>query len=62
MTITITRTDLDATGLRVAATRSRDIAAARRMLALALVHTTPKTGPKGGRPPEMILRICFLQN
>lgn len=37
MTITITRTDLDATGLRVAATRSRDIAAARRMLALALV-------------------------
>ena len=37
MTITITRTDLDATGLRAAATRSRDTAAARRMLALALV-------------------------
>ena len=37
MTITITRTDLEATGLRAAATRSRDTAAARRMLALALV-------------------------
>ena len=37
MTITITRTDLDATGLRAAATRSKDTAAARRMLALALV-------------------------
>ena len=33
----ITRTDLDAAGLRRAAGRSRDAAAARRMLALALV-------------------------
>lgn len=37
MTIAITRTDLDAGGLRAAATRTRDAAAARRMLALALV-------------------------
>ena len=35
--IGITRTELDATGLRRAAARSRDAAAARRMLALALV-------------------------
>lgn len=35
--IKITRTDLDAAGLRRAAGRSRDAAAARRMLALALV-------------------------
>ena len=35
--ITITRDDLDAAGLRRAARRSRDVAAARRMLALALV-------------------------
>lgn len=33
----ITRTDLDAAGLRRAAGRSRDASAARRMLALALV-------------------------
>ena len=33
----ITRTDLDAAGLRRAAARSRSVAAARRMLALALV-------------------------
>ena len=37
MTIAITRTDLDARGLRAAATRAKDAAAARRMLALALV-------------------------
>ena len=37
MTIAITRTDLDAGGLRAAATRAKDAAAARRMLALALV-------------------------
>jgi len=37
MTIAITRTDLDATDLRVAATRCKDVAASRRMLALALV-------------------------
>jgi putative transposase len=37
MTVAITRTDLDAAGLRAAATRSKDAAAARRMLALALV-------------------------
>ena len=35
--IKITRTELDAAGLRRAAGRSRDAAAARRMLALALV-------------------------
>jgi transposase len=35
--ITITRTDLDASGLRRAAAQSDDAAAARRMLALALV-------------------------
>ena len=35
--IEIVRRDLDATGLRRAAGRSRDAAAARRMLALALV-------------------------
>jgi transposase len=35
--VAITRTDLDASGLRRAAARERDAAAARRMLALALV-------------------------
>ena len=37
MAIAITRTELDAAGLRATAGRSRDAAAARRMLALALV-------------------------
>jgi transposase len=37
MTVTIRRTDLDAAGLRAAAARSKDAAASRRMLALALV-------------------------
>ncbi len=37
MTIAITRTDLDAGGFRAAAARAKDAAAARRMLALALV-------------------------
>lgn len=37
MTIAITRTELDARGLRAAAARSKDTAASRRMLALALV-------------------------
>jgi transposase len=37
MAVLITRTDLDAAGLRQAAARSRDADAARRMLALALV-------------------------
>ena len=37
MTVAITRTQLDAAGLRSAAGRSKDAAAARRMLALALV-------------------------
>ena len=37
LAVGITRTDFDAAGLRRAASRSRDAAAARRMLALALV-------------------------
>jgi transposase len=37
MTIAITRMDLDAGGLRASAARAKDAAAARRMLALALV-------------------------
>lgn len=37
MVVAITRTDLDASGLRRAASRSREANAARRMLALALV-------------------------
>ena len=37
MAVAMTRTELDAAGLRAAAGRSRDVAAARRMLALALV-------------------------
>src|SRR5271165_3335065 len=37
MTVAITRTALDAADLRAAATRCKDAAAARRMLALALV-------------------------
>ena len=37
MTVAITRADLDAAGLRAAAARSKDVAASRRMLALALV-------------------------
>ena len=35
--VAISRTDLDAAGLRLAAGRERDAAASRRMLALALV-------------------------
>ena len=35
--IQITRTDFDPAGLRRAARRTRDVAASRRMLALALV-------------------------
>ncbi|HEY2134081.1 MAG TPA: helix-turn-helix domain-containing protein, partial [Acetobacteraceae bacterium] len=37
MTLAITRTELDLKGLRASAARSQDAAAARRMLALALV-------------------------
>ena len=37
LAVGITRTELDAAGLRCAASRSRDTFAARRMLALALV-------------------------
>ena len=37
MAVAIMRTELDATGLREAARRSKDAAASRRMLALALV-------------------------
>ena len=37
MTVAITRRELDAADLRAAATHSKDAAAARRMLALALV-------------------------
>jgi len=37
MTVAITRTDLDARGLRAAARRTRDAVAARWMLALTLV-------------------------
>ena len=37
MTVAFTRTDLDARGLRAVAARTKDAAAARRMLALALV-------------------------
>lgn len=37
MSVAILRQDLDASGLRLAAARSRDAGAARRMLALALV-------------------------
>lgn len=37
MAVAITRTELDAAGLRAAAARSKDAAATRRMLALALV-------------------------
>lgn len=37
MTVVITRLDLDAGGLRAAAARAKDAAAARRMLALAMV-------------------------
>ena len=37
MTVKITRTELDAVGFRAAASRCKDVAASRRMLALALV-------------------------
>ena len=37
MTVAITRTELDAWALRAAAARGKDVAASRRMLALALV-------------------------
>jgi hypothetical protein len=37
MTVAVTRTDLDAGGLRFAAARSKDAAASRRMLAIEMV-------------------------
>jgi hypothetical protein len=37
MAVAITRAELDAAGLRAAAARSKNVAASRRMLALALV-------------------------
>ena len=37
MTVKITRTDLDAAGLRAAALRCKDAAASRRMLGLSLI-------------------------
>ena len=37
MTVKITRTELDAAGLRAAALRCKDVAASRRMLGLALI-------------------------
>ena len=51
MAVAITRTELDAAGLREAAGRSRDAAAARRMLALALVlegHTRTEAARAAG--------------
>lgn len=51
MTIAITRTELDAAGLRVAAARGKDAAASRRMLALALVlegHTRTEAARAAG--------------
>jgi transposase len=50
--VTITRTDLDAGGLRRAAGRSDDAAAARRMLALALVLD--------GRPRTEAAELCGM--
>jgi hypothetical protein len=45
MTVAITRTELDAAALRAAAARSKDTAAARRMLALALVMEGVASNP-----------------
>ena len=44
MTVAITRRELDAAGLRAAAGRSKDAAAARRMLAVALVMEGHRRG------------------
>jgi transposase len=44
MTVAVTRTELDAAGLRAAAGRSKDAAAARRMLAVALVMEGHRRG------------------
>ena len=46
MTVSISRMDLDAWDLRAAAGRSKDVAAARRMLALALGDGRPQPGAK----------------
>lgn len=51
MTVLITRLDLDAKGLRLAASRCQDAAASRRMLALALVlegHNRTKAATASG--------------
>ena len=51
MTDVITRMELDASGLRLAAARSKDAAASRRMLALALVlegHTRTEAAQAAG--------------
>jgi len=51
MAVAITRMALDAAGLRAAAARSRDAAASRRMLALALVlegHSRSEAARNGG--------------
>ena len=50
--VAITRTDYDAAGLRRAASRSRDAAAARRMLALALVRE--------GHPRTAAAQLCGM--
>ena len=52
MVVAISRTELDAAGLRQAATRARDADAARRMLALALVLD--------GRPRAEAARSCGM--
>ena len=51
MAVAITRTELDAAGLRRAAAQSKDADAARRMLALALVldgHTRTQAAEQCG--------------
>jgi hypothetical protein len=60
MTIAITRTDLDRRGLRAAATRAKDAAAARRMLALALVLEEAGTEPRRRERRAWTGRLCAI--
>ena len=65
MTVLITRTDLNASGLRLAATRGKDVAASRRMLALALVlegHTRRSAAVSAGMGRQTLRDWVYRYN
>ncbi len=62
--VAITRTELNAVGLRRAAGRERDAAASRRMLALALVlegqSRTDAARATGMDRQTLLVELCFF--